>query len=121
MSARNDDGVIDEKDLFEGETIDYLKCEPYWIEISGVRVPRNNGRGWSDTNGFYWDYESAFKSAWAAIIFFEKGMPKGWLDPEFGTDNNPYGTKHYNASSNLLKALKTINDLIDEIQEPNDL
>jgi RHS repeat-associated protein len=33
---RNGDGVIDEKDLGEGETMDDLKSSPFWLEVRGV-------------------------------------------------------------------------------------
>jgi RHS repeat-associated protein len=95
---RNGDGVIDDKDLNEGETIEDLKGRPYWLEVTGVmsRADQKAGKMYVDGGG-YCSPDVAWRAGvTAATIFREIGakVDDEDMDPGRRGSGEPLDLKH---------------------------
>jgi RHS repeat-associated protein len=85
---RNGDLKIDEKDLDKGESIDSLKSEPYWVEVTGVMaIPDQSSRLYvvDGAPGGYSSPMVAYRAGITAAVLFKNPspgkIPGVFLDP----------------------------------------
>jgi hypothetical protein len=81
----NGDGVIDEKDLSEGQTFEDLKSAPYWVEIGDIlaHADKNAGAQYNNVAGYFDSDECrGWRAALnAARIVASAYMPETRLQP----------------------------------------
>jgi RHS repeat-associated protein len=103
----NKDGVIDENE----------KSDPYWIEVSGIKMKHETENVWTEGGGYTtWGHAADAGGSAVAWALKNGGKIPNKIDPAYldaGWGNaNPYGTKHYQANQKVLNATKRVHDWV---------